>query len=102
MLCLEDPWSEEEIHCGDLITTSRFISSIVSDQKLYFAHEVMKEDCEMRPDWEPYLPKWVEPTFDGFNSLEVGEVVSRRADDLRNKLKTESDWTCPFAFLFEL
>ena len=86
--CLVEPDDEEEVHCGDLVTTSEFTSSVVADQKLFFAHEVMKQDCEMRPEWEPYLPKWSGRVFDSVMNYPRDEVKQMMLEEIESGMAT--------------
>jgi len=48
--------SEKKI--GQLKTVSELTSSKWGDEHLYFRHERMDDDLALRPEWEPYTPKY--------------------------------------------
>ena len=96
-----EPDDAEEVHCGDLVTTSEFVTSIVADQKLFFSHEVMREDCMLRPEWEAYMPKWEGRIFETRDRFPQSEVLSKRREELLMNEAGSRDWSCPFEFLFK-
>jgi hypothetical protein len=72
----------------------------VADQKLFFAHQVMREDCERRPDWEPFMNKWDGRLFTSKGDVPVSSILAMKEDEVRMKKVDEKLWTCPFSFLF--
>jgi len=50
---------------AQLETNSAMNPSNFGDEHLYFRHERMDDDLKLRPEWEPYTPK-----YEGFFSLE--------------------------------
>lgn len=99
--CTVEPWDTKEVYCGDLVTTSEFITSVVADQKLFFTHQVMKEDCEMRPEWEDYLPKWDGRIEDDISQMPVSDLKQAMYEEIYSTQATQDDWTCPFKYLFD-
>jgi len=47
-----------EKHIADLVLVSDMITSVWGDQHLFFRHQDMAEDVELRPEWEEYLDKF--------------------------------------------
>lgn len=57
-----------ETKIGQLKTESTMVTSFWGDEHMFFRHQRMEDDLELRPEWEPYTPnnKWcsiVPPTF---------------------------------------
>merc|ERR1712038_1171499 len=47
-----------EKHIADLVLVSDMITCVWGDQHLFFRHQDMAEDVELRPEWEDYLAKF--------------------------------------------
>ena len=47
-----------ERHIADLVLVSEMITSIWGDQHLYFRHQDMAEDIQLRPEWNKYTPQF--------------------------------------------
>lgn len=67
---------------AQLETNSAMNPSNFGDEHLYFRHERMDDDLKLRPEWEPYTPK-----YEGFFSLEQED--------------SNASAGCPFAELLE-
>ena len=75
-----------EWYIGDIITTSEITTSSWGDLGLYFKHDILEDDIDIVPDWQPYEPA----NTDGGPS----EYMSHGAK--RNKAAG-----CPFAHLWK-
>jgi len=45
-----------EEHIGNLVTTSRLVSSWWGDRRLFFRHQDMAEDLSINPEWKEFTP----------------------------------------------
>jgi len=54
-----------ETKIAEIITRSELTTSNWGDEHMYFRHERMDDDLKLRPEWEPYTPK-----YSGLFSLE--------------------------------
>ena len=57
-----------ESKIAQIVTKSEMTTSNFGDEHLYFRHERMDDDLALRPEWEPYTPK-----YGGIFSLEQQE-----------------------------
>jgi len=48
----------EERNIGDLVLVSDMVTSNWADKRLFFRHQDMEEDLELRPHWREYTPKY--------------------------------------------
>lgn len=48
----------KEILIGTLQLEGGLIPSRWADEKLFFRHQRADDDLKLRPDWEPYMPKF--------------------------------------------
>ena len=55
-----------ESKIGQFVTASEFTTSLWGDGHMYIRHQRMEEDLALRPEWEPYTPKY---TSDDLKSL---------------------------------
>jgi hypothetical protein len=56
-----------------LVAASEFTTSNWGDEHMYFRHQRMDDDLKIRPDWEPYTPK-----YGGFFSLEQEQELANQ------------------------
>lgn len=70
---------------GSLVTTADMTTSRFGDETLFFRHELMDVDLGLKPEWEPYFPKWHLP----WNGDLVKDTVKSAAA------------ACPFAYLWQ-
>lgn len=54
LFALETPESSVRIPLGSFVMTSEMISSINSDELLFFRHQRMTEDFNLKPEWNPH------------------------------------------------
>ena len=54
-----------ESKIAEIVTMSELTTSLWGDEKMYFRHTRMEDDFAMKPEWEPYTPK-----YDGIFNLE--------------------------------
>ena len=41
-----------------MVTQSECVTSYFGDEHLFFRHQRMDDDLKLRPEWEPYTPKY--------------------------------------------
>lgn len=75
----------EEIQIGEIILTSKLVTSTWGDTKLFFRHVRFEEDLAVHPEWRVGVEKFELPTF---------------AENL--PLPQHAPEACPFSFLFGL
>lgn len=44
-----------KVHIGDLVVTSDFVKSYFGDRYLYFKHQDMRQDLQIKPEWTSHL-----------------------------------------------
>jgi len=47
-----------EMKIGVIVTQSEMTTSNWADEKMYIRHQRMEEDLAIKPEWEPYAPKY--------------------------------------------
>lgn len=60
----------KETYIGDLILDGTITQSKWADQNLYFRHQKMDDDLEIKPEWKPYTHKWESILPSIFSNLE--------------------------------
>ena len=55
-----------ETHIADMILTSKLTTSLWGDQHLFFRHQNMQDDVDIKPEWDQYMDKWT--GLSGFRS----------------------------------
>jgi hypothetical protein len=43
---------------GKLVTASNIFTSLWGDEHMFFRHQRIDDDIELRPDWEPFTKKF--------------------------------------------
>ena len=46
---------------GTLVTASETVTSAYGDNMLFIRHQRAEDDIKLRPEWEDYYPKYVDP-----------------------------------------
>jgi hypothetical protein len=54
VMAIAEPGAER-VHIGDLVMTSKFVKSYFGDRYLFFRHQDIREDLQLRPEWESHL-----------------------------------------------
>ena len=75
-----------EVEIGYIETTSKMVTSLYGDTRLFFRHQRFEEDLAVRPHWKEHVQEFDMPTF--HENLPL--PVDAPADG------------CPFAYLFGL
>jgi len=47
-----------ETHIANLVLTSSLTTSMWGDKHLFFRHQNMADDVDLKPEWDQYLDKW--------------------------------------------
>jgi len=47
-----------ETHIANLVLTSSLTTSVWGDKHLFFRHQKMDDDVDLKPEWDQYLDKW--------------------------------------------
>ena len=74
-----------EKHIGDIITTSKMVTSTYGDTLLFFRHFRFEEDIRERPHWKDHVETFETPKFHELLPLPM-----------------ETTGKCPFSYLFGL
>jgi len=83
-----------EEHIGNLVTTSRLVSSWWGDRRLFFRHQDMAEDLSINPEWKEFTPhagkEHESPCKENKNNLLLVQLI---VDKKKCKLmKIETDY----------
>jgi len=65
------------------VTASNMVTSFWGDDHMFFRHQRMEDDLKLRPEWEPYTPKF--------------SVFGNTYEEVANTIVAN----CPFAYLFQ-
>lgn len=58
-----------ESKIGQLVTASEMTTSNWGDTHMFIRHQRMDDDLAIKPEWEPYAPKWTGPSACPFADL---------------------------------
>jgi len=78
----------KEYKIGSLITTSVMTTSKFGDAGLFFRHQDMAEDLEIKPEWAPYTP--------GYKTKASNDLVKEVVEQGAAKIASG----CPFSYLW--
>ena len=63
------------------------VTSFWGDDHMFFRHQRMEDDLKLRPEWEPYTPKF--------------RVFGNTVEEATNTIVNTIVENCPFAYLFQ-
>ena len=63
------------------------VTSFWGDDHMFFRHQRMEDDLKLRPEWEPYTPKF--------------SVFGNTVEEATNTIVNTIVANCPFAYLFQ-